>query len=362
MKTCARMSLILLPLASWISPASAQDLVVHYKLDETTGTTCFDSSSGGHDGTFAGGVVLGATGCHPSTGSSAEFDGADDHATIADGPGLTTLRSNLSILAWVKPGNVGTRQRVIGNDGSWTFGLNNSGLIFTTRAIQDYIVSGSLSVDTWAHVAVTFDSDFDATFYIDGAPIGLVSGSSAANAPVAAWYLGCYNGAIEWFDGGIDDIQVYDTALSAQEVLELYENPGATLSLGQRYCTTQSNSLGAPAVITAQGTVSIAANNLVLKAQPVPDKPGLFMYAHNQVQFAFGNGNLCVSGNIQILGPPTVAAGNLLTHAVDYNNPPSIPGTITAGSTWNFQAWFRDPMAGGAAYNTSNGVQLSFVP
>ena len=351
-----------LPLACLVTAASAQDLVVHYKLDETAGGTCFDSSAGGHDGTFAGGITLGAPGCHPSTGLSADFDGTDDHATIPDGPGLTALRSDLTIVAWVKPGNVSTRQRVIGNDGSWTFGLNDSGLIFTTRAIQDYIATGNLSADTWAQVAVTFDDNYDATFYVDGTAIGVVTGAAPANPPVPTWYLGCYNGAIEWFDGNVDDIQVYDEALSAQDVLYLYEHPGSTLSLGQRFCSTQANSTGAPAVITAQGSTSLAANDLELRADPVPDKPGLFIYALNQTQQPFGNGTLCVNGTAQILGPPVVGAGNSLSHAVDYNNPPSVPGTITAGSTWNFQAWFRDPTAGGANFNTSDAVQLVFLP
>jgi hypothetical protein len=349
-------------MAGLSTAASGQELVVHYKLDETSGSTCFDSSSGAHHGQLAGGVVLGAPGAHTTTGSSADFDGVDDRATVPDGPKLTTLTSDLTILAWIKPRNVSKRQRVMGNDGSWTFGLDSSGLIFTTRTIQDYIVSGGLSADTWAHVAVVFDSSYDATFYVDGAPIGLVTGSAPANPPVPTWYLGCYNGAIEWFDGNLDDLQVYDTALSAQDVLFLYQNPGASLSLGQRHCSTLPNSTGAPAVITAKGSTSIAANDLVLYAQPVPDGMGVFIYGLNRTQIPFGNGRLCVGGNTQLLVPPTLGQGGVLEHALDYTIPPSTSGTITAGSTWSFQAMFRDPAAGGAFFNTSDAVELQFLP
>ena len=36
-------------------------------------------------------------------------------------------------------------------------------------------------------------------------------------------------------------------------------------------------------------------------------------------------------------------------------------GAITAGSTWNFQLWYRDPAAGGAGSNLSNGLQVVFA-
>jgi hypothetical protein len=35
---------------------------------------------------------------------------------------------------------------------------------------------------------------------------------------------------------------------------------------------------------------------------------------------------------------------------------------ITAGSTWNFQFWFRDPVAGGASFNLSDGLGVTFCP
>ena len=35
---------------------------------------------------------------------------------------------------------------------------------------------------------------------------------------------------------------------------------------------------------------------------------------------------------------------------------------ITAGSTWNFSAWFRDPAAGGAFFNLSDGLEVTFGP
>ena len=54
------------------------------------------------------------------------------------------------------------------------------------------------------------------------------------------------------------------------------------------------------------------------------------------------------------------AANNVITHQVDLPNPPTAMGLITAGSTWNFQAWYRDPAAGGAFFNLSDGFEVTF--
>ena len=52
----------------------------------------------------------------------------------------------------------------------------------------------------------------------------------------------------------------------------------------------------------------------------------------------------------------------VMTFLLDNTNPPSAATQITAGSTWNFQAWFRDPAAGGAFFDLSDGLCLTFGP
>ncbi|MFT5153419.1 MAG: hypothetical protein ACI841_003419 [Planctomycetota bacterium] len=130
--------------------------------------------------------------------------------------------------------------------------------------------------------------------------------------------------------------------------------------LGTNYCISGANSAGGPALISATGSGSIAANDLVLEAAPVPNQPGIFYYGQDQGNLPFGNGTRCVVGSVHRL-PVSIASGNSMSLAVDYNALPPA-GAIGAGSTWNFQAWFRDPAAGGAAYDLSDGLELSFTP
>jgi hypothetical protein len=133
------------------------------------------------------------------------------------------------------------------------------------------------------------------------------------------------------------------------------------LGLGATYCTAAPNSTGAPAAISASGSASIAANDLVLRAEPVPNQPAIFFYGPQQASVPFGNGTLCIAGQIGRLDVVN-ATGNVMTFLLDNTSPPSAATQITAGSTWNFQAWFRDPVAGGAFFDLSDGLSVTFAP
>jgi hypothetical protein len=127
------------------------------------------------------------------------------------------------------------------------------------------------------------------------------------------------------------------------------------------YCTSTLNSSGGAAVISGTGTASIGLNNLVLEATPVPNSVGMFFYGPQQDIVPFGNGFRCVQGGLNRMGTHT-ATSNTLTHVVDVNMPsPSGPAFI-AGSTWDFQAWFRDVPGRGAEFNLSDGLEVSFTP
>ena len=52
--------------------------------------------------------------------------------------------------------------------------------------------------------------------------------------------------------------------------------------------------------------------------------------------------------------------GDLL-FPLDLNNLP-LSGQIHAGEVWNFAAWYRDPAAGGANFNATNGLSVLFCP
>jgi hypothetical protein len=132
--------------------------------------------------------------------------------------------------------------------------------------------------------------------------------------------------------------------------------------IGTSYCTSTTNSTGSVAVVTATGSSSIVANNLVLHAGPVPASVnGLFFFGASASQVPFGNGIKCVAPPTVRLPLATSTPGGQLDVAVDNSSPPA-SSYLTAGTTWHFQAWFRDPTAGGSNYNLSDGLRITFQP
>ncbi|MCC7012208.1 MAG: hypothetical protein IT454_06595 [Planctomycetes bacterium] len=144
--------------------------------------------------------------------------------------------------------------------------------------------------------------------------------------------------------------------------LDAFELGGVTCSgIGANYCTSTLNSSGGAALISASGSNSLAAGDLVLSATPVPNNTnGLYFFSANAVQVPFGNGVKCVGGPVVRL-PLGAASGTTLSAAVNSGVPQAAPH-LAVGSTWHFQAWFRDAAGGGSNYNLSDGYRITFQP
>ncbi len=110
------------------------------------------------------------------------------------------------------------------------------------------------------------------------------------------------------------------------------------------------------------GTPRVSRNDLVLATTSVP--PGasaLYFYGRNQVQVPFGNGWRCIGSPVFRLPATTASIFADVTRPLDLTAlPPG--GQIQAGETWNFQLWYRNPAAGGAGFNLSNGLTVQFCP
>ena len=124
------------------------------------------------------------------------------------------------------------------------------------------------------------------------------------------------------------------------------------------------NSTGAVATIGYNGSTSVSANDFVLEASQTPiEEFGIFYYGTAQSAVPFGDGLRCVAGFTARLVPAVQSnASGVATLPLDNTNPPDPLGQISAGSTWNFQYWFRDPLAGMAGFNLSEAISIAFCP
>ena len=124
--------------------------------------------------------------------------------------------------------------------------------------------------------------------------------------------------------------------------------------IGESYCTSNG------ATISAGGSSSVANNDLVLQATGIaPNKAGIFIYSQTQQALPFGNGTKCVgpSSIFRLQGLLNSGSGGTFAKNVDYST--LVPaGSIHAGETWYFQAWFRSA----GSFDLSDGLKISFVP
>ena len=213
-------------------------LVGHWKLDDLSGTTAVDSSTGGNDGTLVNFDSPPALTSSTPTNAGLVFDGDNDEIQITDDASLD-LGQKVTMAAWIYvtafpgTGDAGLHQ-IFGDETGATavmrlsgqrlaFMMEDGGFNNATDTATD------LSQDQWHHVAVVTDGT-NANFYIDGTLSSQVPFTVTPTNASADWWIGGTSFSGRNFEGRIDDVRVYTRDLSATEVDALYK-------MGIGHCT-----------------------------------------------------------------------------------------------------------------------------
>jgi hypothetical protein len=130
--------------------------------------------------------------------------------------------------------------------------------------------------------------------------------------------------------------------------------------LGTNYCSSTVNSSGGAAAMSVFGPDHNGSGEVflddavVISAFPVPRASlGLFLYGTQPDSVPFGEGTLCVGGQVHRSAAHSASATGLIFESTVLSD---LPG-LTPG-LWHFQAWFRDPAGGPAGFNLSDGIAL----
>jgi len=196
----------------------------YWKLDEGVGTTAADFV-GDSDGT-----VVGATWAAGVNGSSLDFDPVDNAYVGIDTntPALDITGTAISLEAWIYPRNGDVTQRVISKrtdapgDEVYAMIIDDYRLVFKLDGV-DMISSHIIRLNDWVHVVMVYDGA-DKRIYVNGvldlaAPQLKTDAIDSSLRPVQ---LGRIEDDTGFFDGQMDEVQVYDRALSAAEVAAQY--------------------------------------------------------------------------------------------------------------------------------------------
>ncbi len=179
----------------------------------------------GNNGT----LINGATFSPGKVGQAFSFDGVDDYVIIASSANLT-LTSAVSVELWFNASSQAANQvlasRVDGVGQGWQVDYTaNGGMNFWigTGGIWARASTSSPSSNTWHHVAGTWDGSI-IRLYVDGVEVNSTAKTGAISASATEITIGTYNADLTagYFKGLIDEVDIYNRALSASEIQAIY--------------------------------------------------------------------------------------------------------------------------------------------
>jgi hypothetical protein len=202
-------------------PPPPSNLVAAYGFNEGLGSSAADASGKGNVGALNGATWT--TG--GKFGGALSFNGVNNWVTVADANSLD-LTSGMTLEAWVKPSALGTAWRTVvlkERPGGMVYALyanqNTSrpvGQAFI-GAERNALGSATLALNVWTHIAVTFDGG-NLRFYANGALTATTAVTGAMVASTGVLRIGGNAIWSEWFQGVIDEVRIYNRALSATEI------------------------------------------------------------------------------------------------------------------------------------------------
>jgi hypothetical protein len=202
--------------------------VGHWKMDENMGTgtdAVKDSSGNGNDGTMHSSMTE-SDWIQGKLGSALEFDDTDDEVDCGSDSSLTDLPM-ISVGAWIRPNTEGENNygRIVdkadttGPANGWTFVTSTTERLgfevdFDGGDLECFSANNTLTLDTWQHVAATWDGTTNSSgvqLYLDGAQVSCgTSQNGSGNRTTDAGEslrIGNDEDGARTFDGIIDDVR-----------------------------------------------------------------------------------------------------------------------------------------------------------
>ncbi|MBI4136714.1 DUF2341 domain-containing protein [Candidatus Roizmanbacteria bacterium] len=241
--------------------------IAHWALDEGYGSTIYNSGNIGVGVTANG--TLGSGSSAPSWtndgkfGKALSFDGNNDSVSMGD-VSILELDFPFTLSAWINldtlPStdenyNIISKYYALTNDREWyfsvvtatdtlQFGKSETGTSATLTSFNSNTAFTSSDIGAWVHVMVSIDASGNYTFYRNGRADGTGTfASTTIHHDVANAMIGAVNHSSSnpdhFFDGKIDEVKIYDFALSTDEVKAEY-NQGKAAVLGSTGTSSSS--------------------------------------------------------------------------------------------------------------------------
>lgn len=211
-----------------IIPSKSDNLVGYWRMDGN-----WNDSAGGNDGvanadaTFVSTSVVGT--------NSGFFGGIGDSVDIGD-PDSLKISGNITVSAWLKFSEDLNNRPIVSRWGSAESYLlsvdfiDSNKIIFCIRVsnVNKCATSSNTYNDGQWHLATGVFDGANVRLYIDGGGEAVTGEATAGpiDTPATNVRISGYNSnANSFFDGEVDEVSIWDEALTANEIKLLYENP-----------------------------------------------------------------------------------------------------------------------------------------
>ena len=200
-------------------------LVAAYNFNEGVGSTVTDRTGLGHTGTIAGATWT----TQGRFGGALTFDGVNDWVTVVDANDLD-FTTGMTLEAWVYPTTMGSgswrtvllKERPGGEVYNLYAHATNVTATYVVRAAQpsvplDARAPTQLPVNTWSHLAATYDGSM-LRLYVNGTQVGTRTVAGPLLTSSGVLRLGGNSVWGEYFSGRLDEIRIYNRALTTAEI------------------------------------------------------------------------------------------------------------------------------------------------
>jgi uncharacterized repeat protein (TIGR01451 family) len=347
---------------------SVPGLVGYWKMNEGAGTKARDMSGWGNDAAIVGTPAWG-----PGFEGLALNLNQSNYALVSDQTGLDPV-TGLTLAAWIRP-EVQAAQDVIskamtGSVNGYSLSLSppnspvSPGTVFV-RFNQatfgetyrlDSLTQYPFSGGTWMHIAATYDGT-TMRLYINGFEENSMAGPAAIGANTLGLGIGAQSNGTNRFRGGIDDVRIYNRALSAAEVGALMGGGG---SLQADLAITKSDSLStvSPGQLI---TYTIQATNFGPDDVPSVTISDILPSSLTGVTWTCtpsGGSSCSASGAGNITDPAVLPAGGSVLYTLQATVASGASGTISNTATIQ-AASVDDPVGGNNSATDVDTVQQS---
>ena len=214
-----------------------------FNAQDMAGTDAYDKSTSFATGTLSGTTL--PTRVVGKTGQALNFDGSTSYVTIADQSALKPS-ATMTLSAWVRPRTVSTVSGNInsivekGNVNTAGYGIFSAngnqfcGFVKLSGGLYGGASTNTFNLGKWHNVTIVVDTNVSSILklYVNGVQETLVditstcdlstSASGSISDDTSALTFGARTGTGSFYDGRVDDVRLYNYALSAAEVKRLY--------------------------------------------------------------------------------------------------------------------------------------------